>query len=282
MLPDTNRLLLVTTCRNLSMLKFSSALVLTILLLSKAFAQDTSLPKEQFHLFLLAGQSNMAGRGEVEDSDRREVPNVLVFNHAGEWVPAVDPLHFDKPKLVGVGLGRTFAILYAKANPSVTVGLIPCAVGGSPIDAWAPGGYHSSTKTHPFDDCLVRMKKALPDGTLKGILWHQGESDSKPELSASYEKKLHQLITRFRAEFSSPNVPFVVGQLGQFAEKPWNEDRKTVDRAHRQLPTTIDQTAFVPSDGLKHKGDKTHFDSASYRELGRRYFKAYQTLSQRD
>ena len=84
-----------------------------------------------------------------------------MLNKAGEWVPAIDPLHFDKPGIVGVGLGKTFAIQYAAEHPDVVVGLIPCAVGGSPINAWAPGGYHKQTKAHPYDDCLQRACRKL-------------------------------------------------------------------------------------------------------------------------
>ena len=243
--------------------------------------EPIAVPKNStdFHLFLLSGQSNMAGRGKVADEDRQPHSRVLMLNKAGEWVPAADPLHFDKPGIVGVGLGKTFAIEYAEKHPGVVVGLIPCAVGGSPIDAWKPGGYHKSTKTHPYDDCLARMKKTLPAGTLKGILWHQGESDSNVRLSETYEGKLHELINRFRTEFNSPNVPFIAGQMGQFKERPWNAARKQVDAAHRSLPEKVDRTAFVSSDGLNHKGDQVHFDAASYRELGRRCLKAFEKLT---
>ena len=60
-------------------------------------------PREKFHLFLLVGQSNMAGRGTLEKQDTTPHPRVLMLNKAGEWAPAVDPLHFDKPS-AGVGL----------------------------------------------------------------------------------------------------------------------------------------------------------------------------------
>ena len=123
------------------------------------------------------------------------------------------------------------------------------------------------------------MQKALPAGTLKGILWHQGESDSNAKQSGSYERKLHKLIARFRTEFKAPEVPFIVGQMGQFKERPWDEHRKLVDQVHQQLPAKVARTAFVSSDGLQHKGDKVHFNSESYRELGRRYFAVYQDLT---
>ena len=127
-------------------------------------SSDVPADRENFHLFLLVGQSNMAGRGEVTDADRVPDPNILMLNKANEWVPAVDPLHFDKPKIAGVGLGRSFAREIAKANPGITIGLIPCAVGGSPITCWEVGGIHKSTKTHPYDDMLVRLKSSAQVG----------------------------------------------------------------------------------------------------------------------
>jgi len=256
-------------------------LLLTALAVSLAFAraESAALPaKENFHLFLLVGQSNMAGRGVVTPSDKIPRPRVLMLDKSGAWVPAVDPLHFDKPA-AGVGLGRSFADAVAAATPGVTIGLIPCAVGGSPIDAWQPGYFYQPTQSHPWDDALRRANLALSAGTLKGILWHQGESDSNRELAAGHEAKLHALVARMRAELKAPDAPFVVGQLGRFAGSQWNEFKTEVDRAHRELPTKVAHTAFVSSEGLADKGDKTHFDSTSYREFGKRYAEAYLKLA---
>lgn len=235
-------------------------------------------PKENFHLFLLVGQSNMAGRGVIAPEDQVPHPRVLMLDRAGAWVPAIDPLHFDKAA-AGVGLGRTFGIQIAEARPGVTIGLIPCAVGGSPIAVWTPGSYYPPTQSHPWDDAIRRVRQAQQTGTLKGILWHQGESDSSRELAPRYAADLHDLIRRFREELKAPEVPFLVGQLGQFPESPWNEFRHQVDRAQRELPRQVRLTAFVPSDALTHKGDKVHFDAASYREFGRRYAEAYLALT---
>jgi Carbohydrate esterase, sialic acid-specific acetylesterase len=248
---------------------------LSIALLAQGLAQDVALPdKANFHLFLLVGQSNMAGRGVVEEQDKTPHPRVLMLSQEGKWVPAIDPMHFDKPA-AGVGLGKTFGQIIAEAKPGVTIGLIPCAVGGSPIDAWKPGVFYPATKSHPWDDMAKRVSLALPTGTLKGILWHQGESDSKPELAQAYESKLHDLIARLRQEVKAPEVPFIAGQMGKFAEMPWKPEAFIVDQAHQTLSAKVPHTAFVSAEGLKHKGDKIHFDSTSFRELGRRYAEAF-------
>jgi len=253
-------------------------LILLLAPVGQVSAEETP-PVDRFDLYLLVGQSNMAGRGKLAEEDRTPHPRVLTFSAAEQWVPAVDPLHFDKPKVVGVGLGRTFGIEVAERSPGITVGLIPCAVGGSPIDAWTPGTYYDPTKSHPWDDAIRRAKAAMQHGTLRAILWHQGESDSGGELAAAYQPKLDDLIHRFRKELDALDVPVIVGQLGQFPERPWSESRRTVDRAHRELPQRVPRTAFVLSDGLTHGGDQVHFDAASYREFGRRYAQAYLSLT---
>jgi hypothetical protein len=245
------------------------------LLACGAMAQPPSLPpREKFHLFLLVGQSNMAGRGVVTSADRTVPARVLMLNRAGEWAPATDPMHFDKPA-AGVGLGRTFGIEVAAATPAVTIGLIPCAVGGSPIESWVPGYFYNATQSHPWDDALRRARVALRAGTLTGILWHQGESDANRQFAPQYEARLHELIARLRSELRAPEVPFLAGQMGRFADAPWDEFKVAVDRVHRELPAKVRGTAFVSAEGLAHNGDKVHFDADSYRELGRRYAKAY-------
>ena len=260
-------------------LPWIAAFVVTGIMQAAEPPQAVSLPsKEKFHLYLLVGQSNMAGRGKVEPQDQVPHPRILMLDKQNQWRPAIDPLHFDKPSVVGVGLGSQFAREIVAADPDVVIGLIPCAAGGSPISSWQPGGYHEQTKSHPYDDALRRAKVALEAGQLRGILWHQGESDCTPELAPVYEQALHALIARLRRELNAPRVPFIVGQLGQFPERPWNESMRQVDSAHRNLPDRVPMTAFVSSEGLKDNGDKTHFDAGSYREFGRRYAAAYRDL----
>tara|TARA_R110002096_G_scaffold200639_4_gene384644 strand:+ start:3959 stop:4762 length:804 start_codon:yes stop_codon:yes gene_type:complete len=255
------------------------ALLALISSIGSSLAQEPPLPaRENFHLFLLVGQSNMAGRGQIAEVDLKPHPRVLMLTKELEWTPAVDPMHFDKPPIVGVGLGKSFGIEIAKSNPEITIGLIPCAVGGSPIDTWLPGGFHPSTNTHPWDDMLPRAKAALKVGTLKAILWHQGESDSNFKNAPLYQDRLHWIVRNFRQELGYPDVPFIAGQMGRFENKAWDDWRIMVDQAHQNLPKSIANTAFVRSDGLTHKGDFVHFSALGYRKLGQRYASAYRAL----
>jgi len=260
---------------------FAQQLAFLAATLSPGFAAETArtpakLP-ENLDLFLLIGQSNMAGRGTVTPADQVPDPRVWMLNRAGTWSPAVDPMHFDK-SVAGVGLGRTFGLRVADAQSGKNIGLIPCAVGGSPIDSWKPGVFYEPTQSHPWDDAVRRTRIARKNGILKGILWHQGESDATPELAPGYEAKLHDLIARLRQEFDTADVPFLAGQMGQFSDRPWNDATRRVDQVHRELPNKVRRTAWVSATGLQHNGDQIHFDAASYRELGRRFADAYRGM----
>ena len=235
-------------------------------------------PKASFHLFLLVGQSNMAGRGKVEPGDMVAPARVLTLNKAGEWVPAVDPIHFDK-NIAGVGPGRSFGIAAAENDPSITVGLIPCACGGSPIVTWRPSAFFGGTQSHPYDDAILRTKLAMESGTLKGILWHQGETDCNEKDAPGYATNLVAVIQSFRSDLDAPDVPFLIGELGQFLAQ--SESTTKVVEAQKHVAQSVTNCAFVSSEGLAHRGDRLHFNTESQHELGRRYFKAWKNLSGR-
>ena len=234
--------------------------------------------RENFKLFLLAGQSNMAGRGEVTGADREIHPRILMLARDGTWQYAVDPVHYDKPR-AGVGLGRSFAMELVEKDDKLVIGLVPAACGGSPISSWTPGGFHEQTDSHPYDDAIARARRAMEDGTLGGILWHQGESDSRPARAAVYKERLVELIERFRGELDAPDVPFVIGQLGRFRGKPWTESRRQVDRAQREISVEVARSGFVSSEGLTAKADNTHFNRQSLLEFGQRYAETYRNIA---
>jgi len=236
------------------------------------------VPAAGFHLYLLIGQSNMAGRGKVAAEDRTTHPRLVTLSKARTWVPAADPIHFDK-EVAGVGPGLTFGKVMAERDPSVRIGLIPCAVGGSSIAAWRPGARHSQTNTAPYDDAVARARRAMADGILKGILWHQGESDRSPQAAATYRQRLIELVRRLRTDLKAPAVPFVAGLLAEFPDAP-RAGTATINDATRRAMLMLRHAACVSTAGLGHKGDKVHFSAAAARELGRRYARAMACLLQ--
>ena len=247
-------------------------------LFAAALAAAPALPeKKDLHVFLLAGQSNMAGRGAIKGLSPAEAaadPRIVAIDTGLAWRPAVDPLHWDKAG-AGVGLGKFFARAVADKTPGVTVGLVPAACGGSPISAWEPGKYFEMTRSRPYDDALARARRAMQDGSLKAILWHQGESDANAQAAPLYEKRLEALIDRFRADLDAPDLPFILGQLGRFPGKPWNAHQAEVDRAQRAVAAKVKNVRYVSSDDLVATRDKLHFETEALRVFGKRYAEAY-------
>src|SRR5690606_26741536 len=108
----------------MNLIKTGSLFVAIVLLLTSFSKPDQpskpDKPDPNFHLYLLVGQSNMAGRG-VNPNEYRDIsqPKILMLNKEGKWVTASHPLHFDKPAIAGVGPGLAVGLEMAKANPGV-------------------------------------------------------------------------------------------------------------------------------------------------------------------
>jgi hypothetical protein len=223
--------------------------------------------KQRIDIYILMGQSNMSGRGPLtEDNSKVENNRVLMLTEDLKWIPAKNPLHFDKPNITAVGPGLSFGVTMQEADRNTEIGLVPTAVGGTSINTWTPGGYDKATKKYPYDDAEKRILAAMKTGDIKGILWHQGESDSKAESAKTYLPKLIELIARVRKLTGNENLPFVVGQLGRY-----NPQYDNINRELEKLPALVPHTAVASSEGLTDKGDHTHFDAASAIELGKRF-----------
>jgi hypothetical protein len=175
--------------------------------------------EEHRHIYLLMGQSNMVGRGKMTRWPLH--PRVLSLNKAGRWIPAIDPLHETSSRdRVGPGVSFGRGMLYV-VDQEVTIGLVPCAVGGSPLSRWEKGG-------DLYEATVRRAREATKHGTLMGILWMQGEKDAKElALAMSYAKRLDAMILDFRHEFGMPELPFVAAlpcvELAERDDRPGAE-----------------------------------------------------------
>lgn len=237
----------------------STILVLASLLSLSAFAA------EKMDLFLLIGQSNMAGRGKVEPQDEVIHPRIFMLTKELAWVPAKDPVHFDKP-IAGVGLCSQFARTLAKADPNLTIGLIPCAMGGTSLDEWKAGG-------KLYQNALERTREAMKRGRLAGILWHQGEGDSASAKVATYGDRFAAMIGQLRKDLNAEDVPVVIGELGRFRDASAGLNAALPEVARR-----VPRCALATAEDLKDKGDHLHFGAPALRTFGERYAAAYLKL----
>jgi len=258
-------------------------------------------------LVLLAEQSNMAGRDVATPEDLAGIPGLFLFSRDFKWRPAIEPITRDRPfvgtfgadgeKIVsgdpwdniapveggqvrGVGPGRTFGRLLLEANPGCTVGLIPAAVGGTPVAAWKPGGADPwETGRFPYDETVAMAREAMKSGTIAAVLWHQGESDAACG-NPGYKADLREVISNFRRDLNlDDSVPFLLGELGSFYEPRIQEHAPAIDDAMYELAEELPCVGVVGCKDLTHRGDRLHFDTASAHRLGNRYFQEFRRMT---
>lgn len=236
-------------------------------------------PKEKFKLVVLTGQSNMAGRGKIDPDNNKPHPRVLMLNKDGNWVPCVDPVHFDANGS-GVGPGKAFAEALADSDPSITVGLVPCAVGGSSIAVWEPGKefQKGKTKWYPYDDMVARVKKAKESGTLTAILLHQGESDCMKRNGYLYQARFPAFVERMRRDIGAEGIPLIIGGLhtktcaGWFGKILARTQQDTCEKLYGP-------GKYIPGKDWPLEADNVHYTGASQREFAKLYFDAYKDVA---
>jgi len=230
--------------------------------------------KHNLWIFLLAGQSNMAGRGFVEPSDTLSDPRILTITENKQWIMAKEPLHFYEPNNTGLDCGLSFGRELIKHIPdSISIALIPCAVGGSSIQHWL--GDSLFRKVQLLSNFKNNVDFVKQYGTIKGVLWHQGESDSSSEMIPKYKQNLENLIAEFRRIVLNIDLPFLIGELGAFAE-PERQSRWDSINSIIHIVASSDENTFVIGTGdLLNKGDSIHFNSKAQRSMGWRFARLY-------
>lgn len=247
------------------------------LLACAAHADGVDGADAPLQLYLLMGQSNMAGRDTRDLAAQVDDTRVLALNAAGQWVIARDPIHAKTGRIEpGVGPGIAFAQqMLAGGDPRATIGLIPTAVGGTPLRRWVKGG-------DLYAQALARAREAAASGRLRGVLWHQGESDSRdPGDAGSYGARLARMFQNLRDDLGRPDLPIVVGEIGRFLSPQRQPEAATVREAQRHMTDALPGVGFADSAGLAHLGDELHFSAEASRELGRRFAHAMLNLQAR-
>lgn len=228
--------------------------------------------KEKVWVFILAGQSNMAGRGLVQPQDTVPDSRIITLNSNDEIVAAKEPLHLYEPSLTGLDCGLSFAKEIIQHVPNdVQVMMIPTAVGGSSISQWLGDSVHRNVKL--YSNFLHLLTTAKQYGIVKAILWHQGEADANEKNIPLYRERLGMLFTKFREASGNNYLPVLIGQLGPFAKYQPNFGR--INHEIEQYAATDNYSAVIFTQDLKDRGDSLHFDSKSQRIMGKRFAQKY-------
>ncbi|MDR4953842.1 sialate O-acetylesterase [Chryseobacterium sp. ES2] len=225
------------------------------------------------HSFLMIGQSNMAGRGYA-----KEVPPIfdehIKILRNGLWQIMSEPINYDRPSS-GIGLAASFAAAWRLDNTQNEIGLIPCADGGTSLDDWAVDGAL-------FENAISQARLAQRTSEIKGILWHQGESDCSPEKAEKYQEKFSEIIETLRKELNSPKIPLIIGGLGDYLSHgifgPYFIHYPLVNQQLEQFAQTHENCYFATAKDLTANPDGVHFNAHSQRLLGIRYYHAYRDL----
>lgn len=247
-----------------------------ILLLGCSSEQDE---KGELWVFIMAGQSNMAGRAKIEAQDKKTDERILCLGKNNQWVTAEEPLHYYTPKISGLDCGMSFAkaVLKVKGRENIRIGLVPCAVSGASVEEWLKDQTRQNVKL--FSNLESKLAIAKKEGTIKGILWHQGEANAKPKRIGKYEPRLTKMFAKLRAACGDKKVPIFAGEVGSFA-KPASKKKlfSQVNQSIQKVAAKDPHTYLIKSNGLKHNGDNLHFNAPSIRELGVRYAKSFNAL----
>jgi len=259
---------------------FLAGLIITNI---EAFSQDPN-----FQIYLCIGQSNMEGaaRAELQDSTvnpRFQVMEAVTCDNLGRkmgtWYPAVPPLCRCKTNLGPTDyFGRT---MVDNLPEKVKVGVIVVAIGGCKIELFdkdnypayietAPGWMKGMIKEYdgnPYGRLVEMAKQAQKEGVIKGILLHQGESNSNDTLWTRKVKGVYDNLMK-DLNLDPKNVPLLAGETV-------NADQQGVcagmNNIIATLPQTLPNSFVISSAGCADGPDNLHFSAAGYRELGKRY-----------
>ncbi|MEI7902300.1 MAG: sialate O-acetylesterase [bacterium] len=263
----------------------------------------TARAAEHYEAFLLAGQSNMDGRGNKGELKgdlaqwARQQTDVLIAFHGGglkrplsvsDGLQPLEPGYSGGlPKdaapgdkfVPGKGFGPevSFGAAMAKSLGKKVL-LIKCSEGGTNLrNDWSP-----NQRSKLYDQFIAFTQQTLKDVrakgdtfTLRGMIWHQGEGDAGPTPGA-YQNLLAEFSGRVRADLQTPELPFVIGELGDDGKGK----RDVVRADQKATAAAVPHTAFASAEGVGLGEDKTHFTSAGQIEFGKRFAQAMLTLLQ--
>jgi hypothetical protein len=272
-------------------LKFPATL-LFVIVSAVAFAQDAN-----FHIYLAFGQSNMEGAGTIQAQDlgvvdpRFQVMGALTCTGTrpftqGQWATATPPLVRCS---TGLGISDYFGRKMVASLPAhIKVGIVPVAVAGCDIGLFDKTNYTAFVSSapswmkniidqyggNPYARLVQVAKLAQKDGVVKGIIFHQGETNTNDQ---EWKNKVKKVFDNLKADLGLGDIPFLAGELLAGTGACCSSHNVEVNK----LPGVMPNAYVISSAGLTGS-DNAHFTSASYRTYGERYATKMLTLVQVD
>ena len=271
--------------------------LLTFVLTALPFAWTRAAVDPNFYIFLCFGQSNMEGAAKPEAQDLKSpgprflwMPAVdypatdnLPARKMGEWYEAIPPLCRPNTGLTPADwFGRT---MVESLPQNIKIGVIHVAIGGIDIKGFLPDSIDNYVKTkapgwmkgmleaydnNPYKRLVTLAKKAQKDGVIKGILMHQGETNTGDPKWAGMVKQVYDNLCS-DLNLKPEEVNLYAGNIVQAGgQGVCIGCKKQID----ELPNTLHTAQVISSDGCTNGPDRLHFDAAGYRELGCRYAEA--------
>ena len=275
--------------------KLPSALLAASVFVAATTTAPAQDPDPKFYVFLCFGQSNMEGFPGVDEQDKTEVERFKVLTAVdfpklerkkGNWYPAVAPLCRGSTGLCPAdSFGRTMVTHLPK---DIKVGVVNVSVAGCKIELFDKKNYEAYAKTAPGwmaniikeygGDPYARLvemgKLAQKTGVIKGILLHQGESNTNDKEWPAKVKAIYDNLIK-DLDLKPDSVPLLAGEL-------INADQggacAGMNKIIAELPKLIPNAHVISSAGCKSRPDRLHFTAAGYRELGNRYGEKMVTL----
>ena len=243
-------------------------------------------PDPNFHIYLCFGQSNMEGQGNIESQDKTVDSRFQVLcsydncgsRTKGKWYDATPPLSCCSGAHLGPVdyFGRT---LVKKLPEHIKVGVSVVAIAGCDIQLFEKENYKNyraesymqgtiqSYGGNPYGRLVEMGKEAQKVGVIKGILLHQGETNTGQNNWPSRVKAVYNDLIKDLG-LNADEVPLLVGEVVRTDQ---GGQCGSMNNIIANVPSTIPNSYVISAQGLGHKGDNLHFSSASYRTLGERY-----------
>jgi len=218
---------------------------------------------EPLDVYICAGQSNMAGAGQKEELPaelQAAQTNVFIFDGA-KWTV------MEPSKRVGPEVSFAYTLQRALNKP---IGIIKYAKGGTNLAKdWSPenpASLYAKLKT------TVAAAGQARKISIKGMIWMQGENDSRyEEMAKAYAQNLTNFIQTARKDFNSPEMPFVAGRVN-----PPYAFSNLVRTA--QSTCTVEGYSYIDCDDLSKQEGGLHYDTAGLVEMGKRFALSIQNL----